>query len=1663
MSPIPLWKQFPRSTSAVNHSSWRDKLTGFDISTYFDPPKTKPIPRHVFINLPLPSGAWKSSKNGQLLVGKPIEAWEHPNNQIQTAKYSLLTFIPRNLAEQFRRIANAFFLLIVILQFLPQFSQISPIIGALPLLVVLTITAVKDAYEDVRRHAADHKTNHQLVDTISPNIYTNPNFTKPYPRGFKFISNFHHFREKLELNPNPAHKRHWWSRRHTVPHSVVAPNSKSDNSEDEKDNSKGFVPTTWQDLRVGDFIRLKNDDPVPADVIICATSDPEENVCFIETKNLDGETNLKSRHALPALSHLRSDSDCANAQNLQNRFIVENQAPDADLFSYSAAVLFPELGHRVPVSLESVLLRGTVLRNTEWVIALIVLAGPDTKVMLNSKGTPSKRSKVERQMNPMVFINLGILGFMCIFNGIGTRIAESYYYARNSYWTTGSNLPDDNPRINGLVSFANALVTYQNIVPISLYISIEFVRTVQAYFIWADDDLEFNGRRTLARSWNLSDDLGQIQYIFSDKTGTLTQNLMQFRKCTVGGTVYQGSNEMGAIGEQDGRSRGSDQEAEYVDVLLSNIQGETISSGKQNPQLEPFTDIKLLEDLLEVETEQSLLLRKFFTCLGLCHTVLANEDVNGSIQYKAQSPDEAALVQAAADVGFVFRGRDKNLVRLQLPPGLRASQLPEIAVDEQVQSLLHQPTILPENCKSWGIVEEYELLEVNQFTSMRKRMSVVVQKLEDQRPIPGELYLFVKGADNVIFERLAPGQEAIREQVDGQLESFAAEGLRTLCLAYRKLDRSQLEAWSFKYNQALSQLGEGREDLIESVQDELEHDLVFLGATAIEDKLQDGVPEAISDLKRAGIKVWVATGDKLETAVAIAKSCQLIGNDMNLIVVRGGAYGKKKSAYEQIRKSLINFFDGGELVDTLKELPPGPERRTSSQSYRRLSMANSMGDDLTSLVGEDNGKRAGGYGLVIDGPSLNYALSEKFTKEALLELSTRCEAVVCCRASPKHKAEIVKLIKEGIQVTTLAIGDGANDVSMIQTADIGIGVLGEEGMQAVNSSDYSICQFKFITKLLLVHGHWSYDRNAKMIIYFFYQQIIGIIPLFLYQFWCAYSTTTLFEYTYVLLYNAAWTLLPAIGMGIFNQDIREKVLMQVPELYSIGREGKSFGVKRFIIYMVEGTYQGAIVYLVLAYTYNTNSTRRDGWDIPMDEFSTVVIVATILACNLFIGLGQLCWNWWAFGCVCFGPVAIIVYTLLYSAIRPELIYTTVYGNNKFLWTAPSCWFGLILSIALCVLPRCLLNYYQNTYHPTDIQILREVDRKDREFDFRLDDRMHFSREKNSYNDKQLQSQLEIENHEKRIKASVKEYDPSGSNYVDGYVNIGGEELIRSRTSFTLDMATGQSSTVERGFNFDQADGVGERVVGARLRRLNSSLLSISSPIEVRESNHMDQLFSRSNSEGADLNRVHEHLLKETSKQYNFANFSFASGERGSTHSLVPSKDHHKQLSSHEETSDHANRQETHDRSNQSSQHHLFREEYRIQTSHLTEARPTTDPRYRSIASEQAITESPQSYCDPWQQGKRRKAHEKSGEESLNPTRPPLSNENNTQLPNDLCKSTPELEMIQEEGNRHENHLGDQPTRATKTPSLCDEQSVIERDAGSMNGEGNQPKAKHPGS
>jgi phospholipid-translocating ATPase len=321
-----------------------------------------------------------------------------------------------------------------------------------------------------------------------------------------------------------------------------------------------------------------------------------------------------------------------------------------------------------------------------------------------------------------------------------------------AYWLYGNNTPNDNPSVNGIVTFGNALITFQNIVPISLYISIEFVRLLQAYFIWADDDIMYrNGatkRRTTARSWNLSDDLGQIEYIFSDKTGTLTQNVMLFRQCSIGGKVYFGNHDAntpapdkvpGSSSSNEGGKAGTSSSSD--DLEMGSV-GDKKKAKLVDAISAPFHDQDIENDLAKRESAQAASLYAFFSNLALCHTVLASDE-DGLIAYKAQSPDEAALVQAAADVGFVFLGRDKNILRLQTP---------------------HDADVV-----------EFELLNVLEFSSARKRMSIILRRLgEDETK--DSLMLLCKGADNVIFERLAPGSDELKKTTDGHLEDFANEG-----------------------------------------------------------------------------------------------------------------------------------------------------------------------------------------------------------------------------------------------------------------------------------------------------------------------------------------------------------------------------------------------------------------------------------------------------------------------------------------------------------------------------------------------------------------------------------------------------------------------------------------------------------------------------------------------------------------------------------------------------------------------------------------------------------------------------------------------------------------------------------------------------------------------
>ena len=376
---------------------------------------------------------------------------------------------------------------------------------------------------------------------------------------------------------------------------------------------------------------------------------------------------------------------------------------------------------------------------------------------------------------------------MAIVCGIVDAVLEQRYFPLGAPWLYGDTQSDDNPRINGLLTAIFALITFQNIVPISLYISIEGVRTCQALFIYFDREIfyEKTGQATLARSWNLSDDLGQIEYIFSDKTGTLTQNAMVFRQCTIGGRVYHGDEQettdevapIGTVAEEDPDAKmpsghvsrsSSPPSAKKSDASTTTTDTPDPLSAdgvkKAEHVIAHFSDAGLLADITAAqravsgspEDRHGRMLNGFWTVLALCHTALVSVDPQtGALQYKAQSPDEAALVQAAADVGFVFRGRDREILTLQTP----------FSRD--------------------GKYERYELLNILDFTSARKRMSVFLRKVDENSEDDGKVYLLSKGADNVIIERLSPGQDDFVRTTEEHLAEFASDGLRTLTLAYK--------------------------------------------------------------------------------------------------------------------------------------------------------------------------------------------------------------------------------------------------------------------------------------------------------------------------------------------------------------------------------------------------------------------------------------------------------------------------------------------------------------------------------------------------------------------------------------------------------------------------------------------------------------------------------------------------------------------------------------------------------------------------------------------------------------------------------------------------------------------------------------------------------------
>ncbi|KAJ7621473.1 phospholipid-transporting ATPase 1 [Roridomyces roridus] len=1240
-------------------------------------PKPDGRRRNVYVNTPLPRGE-VDSKGDPLVI--------YPRNKVRTTKYTILTFIPRNLYEQFRRVANMFFLVAVVLQLFPVFGATSGAAAVLPLAFILTVTAIKDGIEDYRRGRLDEEVNNSPTTRLSirnPNQPQDPRdfFEKLF--GLKRPGTVSRGVKKLRakeasdlvyggssqstLNVGVSDNASMRSGHSYPPPPVIDPNLHA--------GAATWERTLWKKLEVGDVVMLKDNDQVPADIVVLATSDPDGN-CYLETKNLDGETNLKLRKALSATRGMSS----AEEEVQRARFVLDSDPPSQNLYIYHGVLRYRDYSavnsnfssvhargvdnvapgggngangnweERVePVSINELLLRGCTLRNTNWVIGLVVFTGADTKIVLNGGDTPSKRSKIERETNFNVAVNFILMIVMCMVVGVLSGVFDTRTDTSAKFFEQGAD-PTSIAVVNGIVTFASAIVAFQNIVPISLYISIEIVKTIQAYFISQDVEMYFQGYDTpcVPKTWNISDDLGQIEYVFSDKTGTLTQNVMEFQKCSVNGTAYgEGITEA----QRGAATRAGHADTMDPDELAAKLAGlkqlmiNTMERGWSSRYLQPekltLVSPGLATALADRQNEERPHLIAFFRALALCHSVLADrkgqEEAKGpagqiQIEYKAESPDEAALVAAARDVGFAFVNKGREMIEIEV----------------------------------LGEVERWTLLRVLEFNSTRKRMSTIY------RASDGRLVMYCKGADSVIYARLkADHDPGLKEATRKDMEAFANSGLRTLCVAWKVLSQEEYAEWGRVYDEATNRV-DGRDEAIEAACELIEKDFEILGATALEDKLQEGVPEAIEMLHRAGIKLWILTGDKLQTAIEIGYSCNLLKQDMDLMILSADSQQQARAQIEAGLNKIASVLGPPSWDPRKRGFVPGAQRA---------------------------------FAVVIDGDTLTHALDPEL-KEMFLNLGTQCETVVCCRVSPAQKALTVKLVKEGRKAMTLSIGDGANDVAMIQEANIGCGLVGLEGSQAAMSADYAFGQFRFLTKLLLVHGRWSYQRVADMHANFFYKNVIWTFGMFWFMPFNSFDATYLYHYTFILLCNLAFTSLPVIVLGAFDQDINARAALAYPQLYIRGIRGLEYTSTKFWLYMLDGLYQSVVIYFIPYLIWTTGlaiSWNGKGIDSLVD-FGTTVAVAAIWAANTYVGMST---NYWTvltwitvFGSSIVMMLWIVVYSFFFSYnFIDEFI--VLYGGLQF-------WATVLVTTFICLTPRFIVKYYATVYQPYDKDIVREM-------------------------------------------------------------------------------------------------------------------------------------------------------------------------------------------------------------------------------------------------------------------------------------------------------------------------------------------------------------------
>ncbi|KAH6691431.1 phospholipid-translocating P-type ATPase [Plectosphaerella plurivora] len=1273
-------------------------------------------------------------------------------NSIRSSRYTVWDFIPKQLFFQFSKLGNAYFLSIAIMQMIPGLSTTGQWTTLAPLMAFVALSMMKEGYDDYRRYLLDKADNKSDVTILGPSL-------KKAGRAWRRA------RKQAEAGQDDGDM---------ALEDMGGEPTVSDDGD--------WTTVQWQEVKVGDVIRLRRDEAVPADMIILHATNPD-SVAYVETMALDGETNLKAKRASPILAE-----PCRTMEGLRAcDAVIVSEDPNLDLYRYDGRVQLAD--ETAPLSLTNMVYRGSTIRNTSETIGLVVNTGEECKIRMNAhKHVHAKAPAMQSVANKCILWLVFVL--LCLSGGL----TAGYFIWRDpmeqlSWYLGGESLTVREVLIAYIIMF-------NTLIPLSLYISLEIIKVIQFYLM---GDVEMydpvSNTPMVANTTTILEDLGQVNYVFSDKTGTLTENVMRFRKMSVAGTAWLHDMDVErdeaakqrlidmARKKRKGKSRQPSRKRDAASDAgrpsdtgrpsMSSARWKAVNNPGNPDAAVPEPELKT-EDLLDYlrrrpTTAFSKKAKHFLLCLALCHTCIPETDEKGQISYQAASPDEHALVEAARDLGYVMIDRPNQQIILQLPG--------------------------PDGNT---ISEAYTVLEVIDFTSKRKRMSIVIRMPD------GRICVFCKGADSIIMprlrlanvaqEKLGAVEEKARqrrsmeqerqrmslgsprnsfalarpslgsprnsfalarpsiskrpsakrgdsfrmsmdefrrdslmvepsaawtpreEDEDGDLASpmdmtlrtplsprpsmalsnneavldglvdesaatnestvfercfqhiddFAREGLRTLLYGYRYLGEEEYESWRRIYADASTSI-DNRQEKMEAAGELIEENFDLAGATAIEDKLQEGVPDTIEKLHRASIKVWMLTGDKRETAINIAHSARLCKPYSEVFILDAAAAG---AGLDEMMAATLTEVARGMLPHTV---------------------------------------------VVVDGQTLGTIDADEALSEVFYELAGRVDSVICCRASPAQKANLVKRIRRQVPSSlTLAIGDGSNDIGMIQASHVGVGISGREGLQAARIADYSIAQFRFLQRLLFVHGRWNYLRTGKYILATFWKEVVFFLPQAYFQRLNGYTGTSLYENWSLTVFNSAFTSLPVIFLGGFERDLSAKTLLEYPELYTFGHRNGAMNLRLYVGWTLIGIIESLLIYYFMQGVYERLPSDQDNslFAIGTVPFNVIVVFINIKLLGLemhtktiisFLGafISILLWYMWLLlQAGAFSPV--------YRIYQIRRAFIDNFGHTLSFWATS------LVALAAVIVLELLVSALRRVYFTGDVDLLQRMERKERQ-------------------------------------------------------------------------------------------------------------------------------------------------------------------------------------------------------------------------------------------------------------------------------------------------------------------------------------------------------------